>query len=173
MFAHACTYVCSTCAHMCALIAHAVFQWYTYVCPTCTHMCPLNALVSVPCEHTCVPRVRACDMCVLGARLCVCFTRSARLFVFQLNTCVRAPQVTVHVCAHGRASACTDAHARLNDRALAQPHLRSRARARPLSHALAQPQFPRGAEARSTPATHVQQRNACRVHDCIILFHPC
>ena len=61
------------------------------------------------------------------------------------------------------------------DRALAQPHLRSRARARarPLSHAFAQPQFWRGAEARSTPATHVQQRNACQIQDCIILIHPC
>ena len=128
----------------------------------------------------------------------VCALQEAHV-VFQLNTCMLVPQVNVYVCAHGCTSAraactvsvvfirvfstCTHTCVSELDMSVCTAHvtarLRShtcvhaRARPRPLSHALAQPQFLRGAEALSATATHVQQRNACRVHDCIILIHPC
>ena len=141
-----------------------MFHVSTLACRRCTHMCSR-------CTH----------VCVLSKK---------HMFVFQLNTFMRVPQVNVYVgvqrCASARA-ACTVSvvyicvlqvytHVCLNcpcDRALAQPHSCSSARARLLSHALAQPHSWRSAEARSTAATHVQQRNACQVHDCIILIHPC
>ena len=75
MFAHVCAYVCSTCTHMCALIAHAMFQWYTYVCPTRTHMCALIARLCVPGERMCVPRVHTCVS-----------ELDTRFIVFQMNT---------------------------------------------------------------------------------------
>ena len=55
---------------------------------------------------------------------CVCVLTKKHTFVFQLNTFMRVPQVNVYVCV-------LTGHVCLNcpcDRALAQPHLRSRAR---------------------------------------------
>ena len=111
-----------------------VFQWSEYVCPRCTHMCALIARVCVPGEHTCVPRVHTCVS-----------ELDTRFIVFQLSTCVLCS-----TCTHTRTHV-SELTASLHSHTAFQ-RVRSHAIAR-----VAHPQFLRGAEARSTPATHMQQ----------------
>ena len=100
MLAHECTCVCSTCAHMCALVAHAVFL-DTFLCSSGIHMCVPHVS-----EHMCVPRQHtSTHMCVPGVHLCVFYQKHT--LAFQLNTCMRVPQVNVYVRAHW----CTSARA--------------------------------------------------------------
>ena len=193
-----CIFALQVCACMCSRKRMIAFE----VCACMFHVCTCVLYSHTRCSwtHFCVPVVYICVFHVVGEHICVrrCthvfVLYKKRTLVFQLNTCMRVPHVNVYVRVHG----CTSARAActvsdvficvvhmythmcvmcvivcLNcpcDRALAQPHLTC-VHARALARY--RPQFRRGAEARSTPATHLQQRNACRVHDCIFLIHPC